>query len=65
MILRFLTSLGYPKVLTQNCSKQTQKTKENEMPFPLYFTTLLSYETIIRHLTLAAFSSVAITYDTY
>jgi len=58
----FLTSLvGFPE---QQTNKQTnaKKTEENEMPFPLYI--LLSYETMIRHLMLTAFASVAITIKT-
>jgi len=59
MIALFLTSLGWPKVLTQNCNKQTNtKTNETEMPFPLYFPIILSCETIICHLKLTAFASV-------
>jgi len=45
----------------QQKNKKTQKTDENEMPFPPYI--LLSYETMIRHLTLTAFPSMAKKYS--
>jgi len=54
-MINILTSLGSPKVLTQNCNKQTQKRTKLEMPFPLYLC-----ETMIRHLRLTAFASVVI-----
>jgi len=60
MIGPFLTSLGCREVLTQNCNKQShKKTEKHEMP--LYtISILISYETMIRNLTLTEFASAAI-----
>jgi len=56
MIVLFVTSVGCIEVLTQNCNKQTHKKRAT-----MYI--LLSYETMIRHLTLTAFASAAIIFE--
>jgi len=50
MIALFLTFLGYPKVFDSKLQQTNTKTDENKMPFPIYFPTLLSCETMIHHL---------------